>query len=177
VNPAPVALFDTAYTNNGTVSFVNLSQNGSTYQWSFGDGNSSTAMNPTHTYLNSGTYFVTLVVSNACGSSSYTMSIFVKVTGVGLAENDFSGHLMLYPNPASDLLHLIWNNPSKQKIRAYRTFNLAGSQVCLPMDVEALAENGAVDVSLAHLADGLYFLELMTDSGEKMILRFLKTQH
>jgi PKD repeat protein len=69
-NP-PVAAFlqsDTLltaqFTNTGT------SQASATYHWDFGDGNTSTAANPSHTYAASGTYTVCLVVTSICGSDT-----------------------------------------------------------------------------------------------------------
>lgn len=64
----PVAAFD--YTPekptvlNSTVLFYNNTQFASSYQWSFGDGASSTASNPEHYYPLVGTYPVTLIASN-----------------------------------------------------------------------------------------------------------------
>jgi gliding motility-associated-like protein len=40
------------------------------YLWSFGDGNTSTDITPTHTYGDPGTYFVTLTVTTPNGCSS-----------------------------------------------------------------------------------------------------------
>ena len=46
----------------------------------FGDGSSaSTEINPTHTYATTGTYTVTLIASNNCGSDTATTSITVTV--------------------------------------------------------------------------------------------------
>ncbi|MCS6979747.1 MAG: PKD domain-containing protein [Flavobacteriales bacterium] len=177
VNAAPVAVFDTAFINNGTVSFVNLSQNATNFQWSFGDGNSSTAFSPTHTYQNGGTYFVTLVATNACGSASYTMSIFVKVVGVGLESPGSAGTLVLYPNPASEQVTLHWDNPLKLRLHTARLMTLTGTVVSMNLDLTRLSEQGTAGISLNHLADGLYFLELTAESGEKILLRFIKSQH
>jgi len=48
-----------------TATFQNLSQNGSTYYWDFGNGQTSTATNPPPvTYPTPGTYTVTLVAQN-----------------------------------------------------------------------------------------------------------------
>jgi gliding motility-associated-like protein len=44
--------------------FTNTSLAGQTYQWDFGDGNTSTAVSPTHLYANPGTYNVTLIANN-----------------------------------------------------------------------------------------------------------------
>jgi gliding motility-associated-like protein len=51
-----------------SVFFSNNSQNGNDYFWDFGDGNTSTAFQPSHFYNTPGSYTVTLVVSdtNAC---------------------------------------------------------------------------------------------------------------
>ncbi|MBK9565880.1 MAG: PKD domain-containing protein [Saprospiraceae bacterium] len=55
-------------TQNLTASFKNLSTSGVNYLWKFGDGNTSTDFEPTHTYNVQGTYSVTLAVTNKCGS-------------------------------------------------------------------------------------------------------------
>jgi outer membrane protein OmpA-like peptidoglycan-associated protein len=48
------------------------------YQWNFGDGNTSTQQNPTHTYATPGTYTVNLTATNPHGTDSRTMSITVR---------------------------------------------------------------------------------------------------
>lgn len=47
-----------------SVTFDNLSQNALTYLWNFGDGGTSTAYEPTHTYTTGGAYTVTLTATN-----------------------------------------------------------------------------------------------------------------
>jgi PKD repeat protein len=47
------------------------------YSWSFGDGTTSDAANPNHTYSEAGTYTVTLDVTNCGGTVSRTMTITV----------------------------------------------------------------------------------------------------
>ncbi len=48
-------------------NFVNTSINGNTYQWYFGDGDSSDVFAPTHLYPGPGTYDVMLIVSDING--------------------------------------------------------------------------------------------------------------
>jgi PKD repeat protein len=60
------------------VSFTNISTNALTYKWDFGDGLTSTATNPTHTYTASGTYPVSLTAYN--GSIQNVKSKNVTVT-------------------------------------------------------------------------------------------------
>ncbi len=67
-----------------TVSFVNLGDQG-TLVWEFGDGNTSSSNNPTHQYLNSGNYSVTLTVTNSGCTNSLTMTNYVNVYPMPLA--------------------------------------------------------------------------------------------
>jgi gliding motility-associated-like protein len=50
---------------NTPVQFTNTSQLATQYSWNFGDGQTSTNANPTHTYTAPGTYNVTLIANNA----------------------------------------------------------------------------------------------------------------
>ncbi len=61
----------------GTVDFFNQSSGATSYLWDFGDGTTSTLVNPTHTYGQDSTYIVTLVASNDCGSVTYTETIVI----------------------------------------------------------------------------------------------------
>ena len=50
--------------NGNQITFTNTSQNTSTYQWNFGDGNGSTKQEPSHTYAMDGTYTISLIASS-----------------------------------------------------------------------------------------------------------------
>lgn len=53
-----------------TVNFLNNSTGGISYVWDFGDGGTSTLQNPTHTYSTTGTFNVTLTVTNSFGCTN-----------------------------------------------------------------------------------------------------------
>lgn len=76
VNPVPTAGF-TSSINGATATFTNTSGNATAYDWNFGDGQTSTAQNPVHTYTNDGTYTVTLTATNACGSNTFTQAVTI----------------------------------------------------------------------------------------------------
>ena len=71
VNPKPTAAFTGnnlfACTAPLTTTFTNTSSDGISYSWSFGDGSTSTTVNPVHTYTSNGIYTVMLVVQNTNG--------------------------------------------------------------------------------------------------------------
>lgn len=48
------------------------------YLWDFGDGTSSTAANPSHTYTQPGNYQVSLTISNSLGSDLFTLNIQIQ---------------------------------------------------------------------------------------------------
>jgi len=83
INPFAVAAF-TADSLLGcdslTVHFTNTSSNATSYHWNFGDGNSSPAMNPTHSYHDTGNFNVTLIAYTSSGcNDTVTRTKFVSI--------------------------------------------------------------------------------------------------
>lgn len=93
INPNPVASFtgtpictsNTAQMNNTST----ISSGTMTFNWNFGDGNSSTLAAPSHTFPAEGTYVVTLTASSGAGCQS-TAQNTVSVAPVPVA--DFSAN-------------------------------------------------------------------------------------
>jgi len=64
---------------NANVFFSSLSSpNGLTHIWKFGDGDTSRNVNPMHLYGDSGTYTITLVVTNGTCNDTITQDIYVE---------------------------------------------------------------------------------------------------
>ena len=65
-----------------TVQFTSLSSGANAYSWSFGDGGTSPAQNPDHTYRIPGTYSVSLDARDTCSGTVNRASIrnFISVT-------------------------------------------------------------------------------------------------
>jgi PKD repeat protein len=77
VTEIPTAAF-TSPANQLDVSFTDVSTGSPTsWLWDFGDGNSDTSQNATHTYGADGTYWVCLTTTNACGSTAVCDSVTV----------------------------------------------------------------------------------------------------
>ena len=92
-NNAPVANFMSSVSGL-TVSFTDTSTDSdgsiATRSWSFGDGTTSTAANPSKTYAAAGTYTVTLTVTDNGGATN-TKTSSVTVGGTGGAQTYSNG--------------------------------------------------------------------------------------
>lgn len=78
----PVADFSWSGTDT-VIQYANNSSGGSpqTWDWDFGDGNTSTAKNPQHTYSMAGTYTVCLITTNTCGADTLCQTVVVTCPG------------------------------------------------------------------------------------------------
>ena len=60
------------------VNFINTTNNGADYTWSFGNGFSSQETNPSTTFDENGTYQITLTALSACGTFTSTRTLNVE---------------------------------------------------------------------------------------------------
>lgn len=128
--------------------------------WDFGDGSSSAATNPTHTYATSGSYNVCVTAYNACGSNTACQLVTASVSAGSVAAL-FPG-VAVYPNPTKDLLYI--------KGAA------AGTTVVLYTNMGQVAaqRNGSGSLSLKSLPAGIYLLQLTGKEGQRAGVRVVK---
>ena len=107
---APVANFSGTPTTGDaplSVGFSDLSTGSPTsWSWTFGDGGTSTAQNPSYVYNNPGTYNVTLTATNACGSDGETKTGYIVVTGAAtwtvITTDNFEASFGSYTDGGAD---------------------------------------------------------------------------
>ncbi len=79
----PVAAFSASKTSGNApfnVTFTDKSTGSpASWNWAFGDGNTSTQQNTDHTYSKAGKYTVSLTASNAAGRNTLTRSVYINV--------------------------------------------------------------------------------------------------
>jgi len=69
----------TSTTAPSTVTFTSTVTNATSYLWDFGDGTTDNTANPVHTYSTGNTYTVSLTVTGAGGSTTYSKGITILV--------------------------------------------------------------------------------------------------
>ncbi len=152
------AVADFDYTmDHELVIFNNLSTGGSAYLWDFGDGLTSTDINPYHTFPASDLYSVKLVAYNDCKSDSVTKDITVVYTGLG--SLDESRNIQLYPNPSQGIftLEVQLENQDDLEIRIY---DVVGKLIYTDLAANVLQYREKVDLS--NFAKGIYYLHIQT---------------
>jgi PKD repeat protein len=93
VGGLPSASFSLQSTLGQTaVTTANNSAEADSYFWDFGDGSTSTALAPEHSYAGDGAYTVTLIASNACGSDTAVQTVeIVTPPAAGFSLSAASG--------------------------------------------------------------------------------------
>ncbi|MEM3342641.1 MAG: PKD domain-containing protein [Thermoplasmata archaeon] len=114
----PLASFTTNTTTGAAPLAVRFTSNSTdpdgsivSYQWYFGDGNTSTVQNPTHTYLTPGNYPVSLTVEDQSGLNAST-SMVIEVRPKAENKAPVAQILSIKPNPAKQNSTIVFNGSS-----------------------------------------------------------------
>ncbi|MBN4052138.1 PKD domain-containing protein [Sphingobacteriaceae bacterium AH-315-L07] len=138
VTMGPVAGFSHT-TSLLNASFVSSSTNVTSYDWDFGDSNTSSDPNPSNTYAAGGTYTVTLLVSNSCGSDTTSVAVTVADSIIGLQENDIlTAKLQAYPNPYKGSTFIQYDLPENAHV-TLEVYNVLGKKVITIVDENQLS--------------------------------------
>ncbi len=128
-----------------TLNFTAEVQEGATYIWDFGDGNSAQGVATTHTFA-AGMHTISLTVA-LCGTSETTTQ---TVAVSALSTNDFKNtNFKIYPNPASTVLNV--TTKSGLEIQA-SVYDMLGRKCNVPstdgqtLDISALQSGSYVIV-------------------------------
>ncbi|MCB0678307.1 MAG: PKD domain-containing protein, partial [Saprospiraceae bacterium] len=175
VGEGPEADFTAAIMGN-TVQFTDASDGASSWSWTFGDGAVSSEQNPVHTYAQTGNFSVTLVVTNECGTATYSEQIAIlavmpvanftaetqegcvplTVQFVDLSQNDPTAWNWTFqggtPSTSTEQNPVVvYNNPGEFNVTLQVT-NLAGTN--------SLVQNQYILVSGLPVANFLYDADL-----------------
>jgi PKD repeat protein len=155
--PTPVASF--TYVSAGLqISFTSTSTDATAYDWTFGDGGTSTSQNPVYNYPGSGNYTTRLIAANLCASDTTEQLLGV----VGMAENMAEAGMSLGPNPAVDVIHIYY-----APLGCYEIVSIQGQ----------LMQSGSLttrNFDVSRLEAGVYFIRISDEKGQVFVGKFLK---
>lgn len=139
-----------------TVQFSNNSQNAINYLWDFGNGDTSTAPNPSVIFYNAGSYTITLIATSSSGQSDtaiYTDYIEVSprpVAGFSIPDNQGCANAtgIIFNNSSTAAGSYTWDfgdGVTSTQQNPVHTYNAAGSYT-----VALIASNsiGCTDIKL-----------------------------
>lgn len=165
--PLPVASF-TSTSVGLTGIFNNTSGNGVTYLWDFGDGTTSTEINPSHVYAAAGTYSVKLAVGNECDTVIFGPQP-VNVINAGIDETGSPVRISLFPNPTDGQFVLAMGAELSEPVTVSVT-DVTGKTVLLK-NIPAGVQQIALDAT--SFSSGIYSVKI-NGMGWNRVVRLVR---
>lgn len=154
---------DFDFTSNSlTVSTINLSSGNVSNFWNFGDGFTNGTFNPNHTYANSGTYDIQLIVFNAklCSDTIIkTIEVIQRQDSIISSIHKVSEQNMfkVYPNPSSDIITISNHNSIAFTAILYSS---EGKEISIK---EHSKNASTLVLDISEINNGIYFLQIKTE--------------
>jgi len=137
------------------VQFIDRSLGAGNWNWSFGDGITSTDKNPIHVYPSfESDYIITLIVFDSANTCSDTSVMSYQLVS-GIEGN-------VFPNPGSGLF-TIDLGVSQNEIIELSLFDCSGKRLIEKYTAEIQSTFLIIDIS--NLADGLYLTKIKTNQN------------
>ncbi len=140
----------------------------STYLWRFGDGDTSTAVNPSHTYLTAGQYTVTLIVGDSTTTDSIVKVNYIDALPNGIDQSIFLNNIEIYPNPLKQNQTLVIKH-SSVKIKSIEIINILGKSIPFNSKLGQQTTN----IYFNNIAKGIYFIRLSSEKGNSIQRKFI----
>lgn len=140
----------------------NLSANAEHYEWNFGDGFTSIAENPVHTYQNAGVYQVMLKAVKASCEDEKELTIEVVDDLVGVDELTEASNVNVFWNGASFRLEGQFDKATNVRVEVSNTLG----QVLHTMDLGKV-KHLSQDLEMPH-ANGVLFVNVIADGNSEV---------
>ncbi|HHM20905.1 MAG TPA: PKD domain-containing protein, partial [Bacteroidetes bacterium] len=152
VPATPVADFDFEI-HTDTVLFFSMSTGADFWLWDFGDGHTSTEMNPVHIYEQGGVFQVTLTVGNASCGSAISREVFIDLPSA-TTEPGRLASVLVFPNPFADSFYIYFG----EKMPARTRLTITGADGRTRM--EKLLSTNTTHIETGNMPPGLYFIKI-----------------
>jgi PKD repeat protein len=164
VGSSPTASFNFAI-DTSSVRFLNLTNEGvyANYSWNFGDATAtSSEKSPVHTYMRTGTYYVTLTATNNCGANASQKLVQITRTTPTI-DVDLSKTMQLYPNPTSENLTLLLSEIPSSTL-SLKITDMLGQIV----HQQSITET-STPINISTLSSGMYIALSIEQTNSKII--------
>jgi hypothetical protein len=157
-----VADFTFTQTGPGDFSFDATNSTGHQFDWDFGDLNTAMGISTSHSYVTSGSYNVTLIVTDTVCNTTDSMAVTVTST-VSLEEFLIEQSLRVFPNPSRDVFHIEFEMEGTRDMYL-RVLSPTGQLIMQ----EHTGRTGGIykkTINLGTMAKGVYILQVQTENG------------
>jgi hypothetical protein len=150
INMVSAPLPDNSVIQTGTM--LTATESNATYQWINCATQAAIAGATAQSFSpgQNGNYAVEIINSTGC----VVTSVCYTISGLGLSENTLQNSIILYPNPATDILYL---SAVETKIGEVSIINTVGQQVISGVNLH--------DINISHLSSGTYFISVEMEKG------------
>lgn len=174
-NTTPTASFvPNTTTNSKVVTILNSSTGGSLdYAWDYGNGDTSSISNNSYqyTYPAGGSYTITLVVSNACGSDTTSQTVGITL---GINEYELNSDVTVIPNPFQESLSLSIESPQESET-AIVICDMVG-RVIYNSKIELHKGKNTIPLNdiFSKSPGGTYSISIQPDNFQRIIKKVVK---
>lgn len=164
VKDLPSGIINAVHGDTATYTFNVLEPEYVTgYTWNFGDGTPLvTGPMVQHRYANNGVYMVSVMLAGECAdsvASSRTVDVYDATGATGIPRITDSKDLVLYPNPAKDVVTL--ENKRGLDMKQITVYNVVG-QVIYHAAADSKEKH---KLNTAGFRSGIYTIRIETDKG------------
>ena len=154
------------------IDFVNLANGiGLTYDWDFGDGTTSSNMDPSHTFQFPGFYIVCLTVTDSCGKSDqYCDTLDLPLMPTSIELEVLENAISIFPTPTKSNLNVEISGLDAEAV--LELTDIRGrllNRVRLPRS----AADQIHKIDMSEYAQGVYLLSVMSE-GQKVVRKVMK---
>jgi PKD repeat protein len=164
IYPIPTVSFSASVTGK-TAKFTSTGSGLYSYVWDFGDGGTSNASHPTHTYISDSKYKVNLTVTDTNGCiAAVSDSISIEPSGIREQRGKYFSW-SIQPNPFNENFSISYTLEKRAETRI-TLYDLQGRQLVVLLNtVTMLAGEYHIEIKATDydLQPGLYFLKLEVD--------------
>jgi PKD repeat protein len=149
------------YKNQNTYYFSLPVTNDYNVEWKFDNGTELNGTDIAFTFMQGGTHFVDLTVTDSGGNMVYSETIIISV--VTYIEGNPVNEMKVYPLPAGDILNIEYESPGNFET-SIDIYNITG-QFLLDKKTSLVTGLNHINLELSELKPGIYILIMNTPQG------------